>query len=351
MSSFAVGGGKIDQEGFLKFLMLMFRAGYAQGLNVTQRGAGANMSVDVNISSAYGAGLMVTSANIPYFGWTDAAINTTVATADPTNPRIDTVVAYVDLSLITSSTTNNNAAFKTKAVTGTPAGSPSAPNSAAIQSSIGAGNPYITLANVAVAAAASSIVNANITDTRLPMAFQVPFLFGGGSNTKGHLVPNQTDGTLVTTTDTGTVTNAMLAANTAWTSFTPTWTGASANPSLGNGTLAGAYQQIGKTVKFRIRLVIGSTTSLGTGGWRFSFPVTANTYYNSTNVGILTTGYSEDAGVQGYMVAGSRAIDNTKFEIGVQTSAAGAWSPLAPSTPFAWGTGDYFSIGGEYEAA
>lgn len=349
MSSFAVGGGKIDQEGFLKFLMLMFRAGYAQGLNVTQRGAGANMSVDVNISSAYGAGLMVTSANIPYFGWTDAAINTTVATADPTNPRIDTVVAYVDLSLITSSTTNNNAAFKTKAVTGTPAGSPSAPNSAAIQSSIGAGNPYITLANVAVAAAASSIVNANITDTRLPMAFQVPFLFGGGSNTKGHLVPNQTDGALITTTDTGTVTNTMLAANSAWLSWSPSWASGGSNPTLGNGTLSGYYQQIGKTVNFRINLTLGTTTvTTGATSWTFSLPVTA-----SSNMALGTSvasWYGENPGVQGYMGV-ARLVSTTTIGLGYQSSTAAAMSVVGNTAPASWASTWFIRLSGSYEAA
>jgi hypothetical protein len=196
------------------FLLGLYLPGYAQGLNVSQRAAGANMSVDVNVSSlGWGGGLVATSANFPYFGWIDAAANTSVSTSDPSNARIDTVVAYVDLSLISSSTTNNSGAFKVKAVAGTAAGSPTAPNGAAIQSSIGAGNPYIILGDVAVAAAASSVVNANITDRRTPMAFRVPYLYGGSSNTKGHLVPNQADGTMVTTTDTNSVSAAMLATN------------------------------------------------------------------------------------------------------------------------------------------
>jgi hypothetical protein len=214
VSTYAVGGGKIDQEGFLKFLLHMFAQGYSRGMNVTQRGAGANMSVDVNVDSSNFAGaLFMTSAAVPYYGYQDATTNVTVSTADPSNQRIDTVVAYIDLSLITSSTTNNNGALKFKAVAGTPAGSPSAPSGATIQSSVGAGNPYVALANLSVAAGASSVVNANITDGRSPMAFLVPYLKGGSSNTKGHLVPNQADGQIVTTTDVGSIIAAMLATN------------------------------------------------------------------------------------------------------------------------------------------
>lgn len=197
MSTYAVGGGKVDQEGFLKFLLHMFRQGYSRGMNVTQRGSGANMSVDVNVDSSNFAGVLVmTSANIPYYGYMDATTNTTVNTADPSNPRIDTVVAYINLASISTSVTNNNGALQFKAVPGTPAGSPSAPSGGTVQTSIGAGNPYAPLGNVAVAAAASSVVNANITDTRSPMALQVPYLWGGASNTKGHLVPNIADDTL-----------------------------------------------------------------------------------------------------------------------------------------------------------
>jgi hypothetical protein len=52
----------------------------------------------------------------------------------------------------------------------------------------------------------------------------------------------------------GAVTNAKLATSAgeigaAWASWTPTWT----NLSVGNGTMAGAYIQIGKTVHFRFK--------------------------------------------------------------------------------------------------
>jgi hypothetical protein len=194
MPGFVVGGGKVDAEGFLKSLLLAFTPGYATGLNVTQRGAGSNMSVDVNVNtSGYAGGLLATSANVPYIGYIAATENVTVNASDPTNPRIDTLVAYADLSVISTSITDNTGAFKFKSVAGTPAGSPSAPSAGTIQTSIGAGNPYMTLANIAVAASAGSIVNANITDTRVPMAFKVGYLIGGSANVKGQQVPNVAD--------------------------------------------------------------------------------------------------------------------------------------------------------------
>lgn len=195
MSSFVVGGGKVDAEGFLKGLLLNFKPGVTRALNVTQRGAGANMSVDVNLDAAgYAGSLLVTSANIPYIGWIDAITNVTVTTADPSNPRIDVVVAYVDLSAISTGVTNNVGAYKFKAVTGTAAGSPVAPNTAAIQASVVAGNPYTILANVAVPAASSSVVTANITDTRTYSTLA-------------------SDPTVIRNTDTNTVLAAMLSTS------------------------------------------------------------------------------------------------------------------------------------------
>lgn len=197
MASNAVGGGAVDAEGFLKYLLHLHRVGYTRALNVTQRAAGANMSVDVNIDSdGYGGALFATASAVPYFGYTNAAINAAVTTADPTNPRKDIVVAYIDLSLITTGTTNNLGAFKVKVVAGTAAASPSDPSGASIQASVGAGNPYIQLARVSLTAALGSITNAVITDLRTPAANAMPYLWGGALNTVGHQVPNFADDTV-----------------------------------------------------------------------------------------------------------------------------------------------------------
>src|SRR5947208_2089806 len=139
MSEYAVGGGKVDQEGFLKHLLHLYSAGVSLGMNVAQHGAG-DMSVDVSLDTvlSMAGALIPTSANVPYYGFMDAVKNISVTTADPSNPRRDIVVAYIDLSLITSSSTNNLGALKFKAVPGTPAGTPTDPSGSTIQSSVGA---------------------------------------------------------------------------------------------------------------------------------------------------------------------------------------------------------------------
>lgn len=160
-------GGKTGEEGFYRpFRKLLSRVGVMSStdLLVTERGAGANKSVDIAAGDAF-----FSYNNYAFYGWNTAVLNssdTVIADNTSGNPRIDAVVAYIDLTVVSSASSDNPGALKFKVVQGTPAGSPSAPNDAAIQSSVGAGNPFLRLANVAVANGFTSIVNANITDTR-----------------------------------------------------------------------------------------------------------------------------------------------------------------------------------------
>lgn len=65
------------------------------------------------------------------------------------------------------------------------------------------------------------------------------------------------------------------AADTAWVSYTPVWTAATTNPALGNGTLVGRYQRVGRTIHLHINLTAGSTTTFGSGNYSLSLPVAA----------------------------------------------------------------------------
>ena len=82
----------------------------------------------------------------------------TIATA-AASPRIDYIVAYVDKSVVGALTpvNNTNNVLKFAAVAGTPAGSPVVPTVGQIQTGIGAANPYIILAQIAVAASTLQI--------------------------------------------------------------------------------------------------------------------------------------------------------------------------------------------------
>ena len=159
------GNGKTSEEGHYKFQTGVWTGNVlgAAALKVTQ-----NSPLAMNVVVAAGQFKIDTPDDYSYTGWNNSAATIAISTADPANPRITTIVAYVDKSAPTSASPPNNPGIvKLKAVNGSAAASPVAPNDAAIQSSVGGGNPFIKLANVTVPAAASNIVNANIADVRV----------------------------------------------------------------------------------------------------------------------------------------------------------------------------------------
>jgi hypothetical protein len=179
-----------DFEGWSRWLTKLFRAGVVTGLTVSQRSAGANMSVDI----APGDAVPMTTDTAPY-SWSTAVENVVIGAASVTNRR-DLVVAYVDLSVTNPSTAtpNNPGALKFLVVQGTPAASPSDPDDAAIRATaVGASNPYLILARVSLTSSTTQITNAQITSLITPVALQNVRLWGGGSNTQGHQIPNAAD--------------------------------------------------------------------------------------------------------------------------------------------------------------
>lgn len=148
----------------------------------------------------------------------------------------------------------------------------------------------------------------------------------------------------------GAITQAKLNTATGelggvWQSYTPTL----ANITLGNGTVTGTYSQIGKTVTVTIKFVMGSTTVMGTNP-TLSIPVTANAKYATSHM--VGTLYMEDLATAAYF--GFVELNNTSavtprsaFISGTKLADAG----FSATTPFTWGTGDYFTMTVTYEAA
>lgn len=57
-----------------------------------------------------------------------------------------------------------------------------------------------------------------------------------------------------------------------WSQYVPAWTSTGSAPSIGNGTLLGRYRRSGTTLHLQQRLVIGSTTTVGSGNVRLGIP-------------------------------------------------------------------------------
>jgi hypothetical protein len=137
-----------NSQNFSDFIRLMRTDGYLFGFNngieVTQSGTPA-MTVDVDTGGAFVQGRFIEVT---------AAETLNIAAADVTNPRIDRIVVRADESSGVRETLLD-------VLTGTPAGSPTAP-ALTRTSTIW----EISLAQIAVAANETEITNAEITDER-----------------------------------------------------------------------------------------------------------------------------------------------------------------------------------------
>lgn len=122
----------------------------------------------MNVSIAPGNGLISTGTGFARRIATDAVNTVAITAASAANPRIDSIVAYIDngISPTTSVLNNTNGILKFRAVAGTAAASPTAPASSAIQTAVGAGNPYMVLCNVRIPTSATALTGATFTDMR-----------------------------------------------------------------------------------------------------------------------------------------------------------------------------------------
>lgn len=182
---------KTNVEGHSKFLNRFFGPGVPTGFNATsmqvvQRGAGANMSVDISIGDTH---LERPTQDYSFWAWQDAISNVVITTAPATNSRIDAIVAYVDTSVTTTASNNSPGSLKFIAIVGTVAGSPVAPLDAAIQTTLGSTVAWTRLANVTVGTSVTSIVTANIADTRKAVGARIQSLLDPSGNSTLLLSP------------------------------------------------------------------------------------------------------------------------------------------------------------------
>jgi len=94
----------------------------------------------------------------------DAAEELTIDNNTSGSSRIDSVVLYIDIAATPNSTGQGADVAKLDIINGTPAASPSAPDDSAIQSAIGASNPFLRLANITVINGETAIETADISN-------------------------------------------------------------------------------------------------------------------------------------------------------------------------------------------
>ena len=147
---------------------------------------------------------------------------------------------------------------------------------------------------------------------------------------------------LVLTADSSTATGLKYSAD--WTAYTPTFT----NLTVGNGTVAARYLQVGKHVLVYFKFVMGSTSVMGTNPY-FTLPVTAENVVQA----IMGNFYIQDSGVAEYtgtILWRSNTLVDLRI-LGVNGTYLGGPNQFSATLPFTWGTNDYFEGIFSYGAA
>jgi hypothetical protein len=125
------------------------------------------------------------------------------------------------------------------------------------------------------------------------------------------------------------------------TDFVPTWTSSGTVPAVGNGIIRGSFSRVGTMITFTSELVLGSTSTIGTGSYEMSLPVAAR----SGRRWALSVVAIDVSAAQAY--AGSAMVNGGSSTV-TMVIGSGQWSASAPFVP---AVGDTFAVSGSYEAA
>lgn len=125
-----------------------------------------------------------------------------------------------------------------------------------------------------------------------------------------------------------------------WTAYTPS----SAQVTLGNAVVNAYYQQIGKTIATRVRILLGSTSVVSGSTMIWSLPVPLASNYDQVAIG---SAYMIDSSASATRRIGSIVVTGSGIFI-VDNDTGGT---VTSTAPFAWGSGDLLTYTALYEAA
>ena len=134
----------------------------------------------------------------------------------------------------------------------------------------------------------------------------------------------------------------------AWTSYTPTLTASTTNPT--NWTQTGYYMRAGKLVICKFILTAGASVTAGSGTYRVALPVNANTT-GSIEVS-ASSSMIVDAST-GNIATPTIIINNASYLEWryPATYPTGTSTAVSNSAPFTWASGDVIRGALVYEAA
>lgn len=143
--------------------------------------------------------------------------------------------------------------------------------------------------------------------------------------------------------------NWMIAgAMGSWSSYTPTWTGSGSNPAIGNGTMVGYMRKVGRTVEVRIAQTMGSTTTYGTGEFRWTIPLTPHSTF-VRDLSVLGTADVDDAGTLHY--ASNTVAWRASASTIIIRQAGGINNIFGATVPFTFANTDAIDMNFRYPSA
>ena len=139
------------------------------------------------------------------------------------------------------------------------------------------------------------------------------------------------------------VTAAGLAARYFNKSYSPAWTASGVNPTIGNGTIVGRSVRSGNRIKGAIEITMGSTTTFGSGEYRFSLPARAA----SSKPAQIGVAYLLDWGSANYRAVTQIAAGANVASVHLNNDPA----TVGSNVPFTFGNGDRIVVEFDYVAA
>lgn len=133
-----------------------------------------------------------------------------------------------------------------------------------------------------------------------------------------------------------------------WTDYTPVWSGnTGTQPSLGNGVITGKYSKLGFLTFFKIKLIMGSTSTYGTSSiWYFTLPDTGQGDFYVFGNALC---YDNDIGSLYYYFVRNISISAGSPDDRVLVAKDGG-SYVKNTVPMTWAVNDVLTLNGYYES-
>lgn len=133
-----------------------------------------------------------------------------------------------------------------------------------------------------------------------------------------------------------------------WQSYAIQWTAATTNPSFGNADVSAIYTTFGTLCVLVVGVVMGSTTTYGSGDWRFSLPLPAK---NRAGINFFGVAHLRKVGSSNHerVAQIAPAVSPTDIRLFTQMDDNTNNLALNATAPFAWANGSAIGFQIMYE--